>query len=151
MTTKNVKKQLLLNKKSANRGRKLIRKTMKKSVKRTDVYEVWDAYLDIFIEELLSGKEVNGMANVGTFVIEKKRVSVTTMKLRAKGLMARSGRLFPIKKLNLNNLDYVFKVNFKGGKSLVEGVKFYPCAKIRSKVFETISKGKDFRECRLTD
>lgn len=149
--SKNVKKQLLLNKKSANRGRKMIRKVTKKSVKRSEVYKVWDAYLDLFYEDLLAGREIKGMANVGTFVVEKSKVSESTKKLRAKGLVAKKGKLMPLKVLNLNNLDYAFKVNYYKGKSIVDGVKFYPCQKLRKKIFETVSKGKDFRECQLTD
>ena len=149
--SKNVKKQLLLNKKSANRGRKMIRKVTKKSVKRSEVYKVWDAYLDLFYEDLLAGREIKGMANVGTFVVEKSKVSESTKKLRAKGLVAKKGKLMPLKVLNLNNLDYAFKVNCYKGKSIVDGGKFYPCQKLRKKIFETVSKGKDFRECQLTD
>jgi len=145
MTSKSVKKQLLLSKPSANRGRKMIRKVTKKIVPRTEVYKVWDAYLDCFYEELLSGKEVKGMANVGSFIIEKRRVPKKVLALRMKGLVAKKGKVMPIKKINLNNLDYVFKVGFTGGKNLVDGVKFYPCAKLRKKVTESIIRGKDYR------
>lgn len=145
MTNKSVKRQLLLERKAANRGRRMIRKVTKTSVKRTEVYKVWSAYLDIFCEELLSGREVKGMANVGTFVVEKKRVSQKVLNLRAKGLMAKKGKVMPIRKINLNNLDYVFKINFRGGRNLVEGVKFYSCASIRKKVTESIIRGKDYR------
>lgn len=151
MTSKIVKKQLLLNKKSANRGRKMIRKVTRKVVKRNEVYKVWDAYLKLFYEDLLAGKEVSGMANVGKFVIEKSKVSSSAKKLRLKGLVAKKGKLMPIRVLNLNNLDYAFKVNYYKGKSIVDGVKFYPCQRLKSKIFEIVSKGKDFRECQLTD
>ena len=122
MTNRKERSQLLLSKKAANRGRKMIRKVTKTSVKRTEVYKVWEAYLDIFYEELLRGGEVNGMANVGTFVIEKKKVSQRVLNLRMKGLYAKGGKVMPIRKINLNNLDYVFKINFVGGKNLVEGI-----------------------------
>ena len=151
MTNKSVKKQLLLNKKSANRGRKMIKAVTKKRVKRSEVYKVWEAYLDLFYEDLLMGKEVSGMANVGKFVIEKSKVSESTKRLRLKGLVAKKGVLIPLRVLNLNNLDYAFKVNYYKGKSIVDGVKFYPCQKLKKKMFEKISKGKDFRECQLTD
>lgn len=151
MMSKNVKKQLLLNKKSANRGRKMIKAVTKKRVKRSEVYKVWEAYLDLFYEDLLMGKEVSGMANVGKFVIEKSKVSESTKRLRLKGLVAKKGVLIPLRVLNLNNLDYAFKVNYYKGKSIVDGVKFYPCQKLKKKMFEKISKGKDFRECQLTD
>ncbi len=145
MTNRKERSQLLLSKKAANRGRKMIRNVTKTSVKRTEVYKVWEAYLDIFYEELLRGGEVNGMANVGTFVIEKKKVSQRVLNLRMKGLYAKGGKVMPIRKINLNNLDYVFKINFVGGKNLVEGIKFYPCAKMRKQVTESIIRGKDYR------
>lgn len=151
MTNKSVKKQLLLNKKSANRGRKMIKAVTKKRVKRSEVYKVWEAYLDLFYEDLLMGKEVSGMANVGKFVIEKSKVSESAKRLRLKGLVAKKGVLIPLRVLNLNNLDYAFKVNYYKGKSIVDGVKFYPCQKLKKKIFETVSKGKDFRECQLID
>lgn len=144
MMSKNVKKPLLHNKKAANRGRKMIRKVTKLAVPRSEVYKVWDAYLDCFFEDLLAGKEVKGMANVGSFIIEKKRVPRNVMKMRAKGLTVRNGFFRPLTNLNLNNLDYVFKVNFKSGKSLQDGVKFYPCKELRAKIFESVSKGKDY-------
>jgi len=77
----------------------MIRKVTKKSVKRSEVYKVWESYLDLFYENLLTGKEVKGMANVGTFVVEKSKVSESTKKLRAKGLVAKKGKLMPLKVL----------------------------------------------------
>lgn len=151
MTNRKERGQLLREKQAANRGRKMIRKVTKTSVKRSEVYKVWEAYLDIFCEELLSGREVKGMANVGTFIIEKSKVSESVMKLRAKGLYAKNGKVRPIGKINLNNLDYVFKVNYYAGKNLSEGVKFYPSKDLRKKVTESIIRGKDYRECRLTN
>ena len=147
--SKKERSQLLLEKKAANRGRKMIRKVTKTSVKRTEVYKVWKAYIEIFTEELLSGKEVKGMANVGTFVIEKSRVSDSVMKLRMKGLYAKNGKVRPIGKINLNNLDYVFKVSYYPGKNLSDGVKFYPSVDLRKRVTDSIVKGKDYRACRL--
>lgn len=145
MTNKSVKRQLLLERKAANRGRRMIRKVTKTSVKRTEVYKVWKAYIEIFCEELLQGKEVRGMANVGTFVIEKRKVPDSVLNLRAKGLMAKKGKVMPIRKINVNNLNYVYKLGFKGGKNIVEGVKFYPCASVRKKITESIIRGKDYR------
>lgn len=144
MMKQNVKKPLLHNKQAANRGRKLIRKVTKLAVPRAEVYKVWDAYLEWFKDELIAGKEIKGMANVGSFIIEKKKVPINVMKLRAKGLTVRNGFFIPITKINLNNLDYICKVNFKSGKSLQEGVKFYPCKELRNKIFESVSKGKDY-------
>lgn len=144
MTNKSVKSQLLRERKAANRGRKMIRQVTKKSVTRNEVYEVWNAYLDLFKEDLVAGKEVKGMANVGSFIIEKKRVPKNVEKLRAKGLMVKNGFFMPIKRLNINNLDYICKVVFRGGKSLQAGVKFYPCKELRSKIEKAVIKGKDY-------
>jgi hypothetical protein len=141
---KNVKKQLLHNKQAANRGRKMIRSQTKLSVKRTEVYRVWDAYLEWFYGELIAGREVKGMANVGSFMIQKNPVPENVMKLRAKGLSVRNGFFIPIKRINKNNLDYICRVVYKNGKSVTEGVKFHPCKKLREKIFESVSAGKDY-------
>lgn len=149
MTKKSVKSQLLRNKQAANRSRKMIRQVFKKPVKRTEVYRVWDAYLEWFYAELMTGKEVNAMANVGSFIVEKEMVSDNLRKLRNQGVGIKNGFRYPLKNININNMDYVFKVKYNRGKSIVDGVKFIPCKALKKRLFDTIVKGKDFRECRL--